>query len=121
MSSADLRELIGKKIVKVEGAQGDGELILHTRQGERFRFYHEQDCCEGFVLAEVVGDLDDLLWGVIMYADVVSSDSHPAPQYAESYTWTFYRLRSFKGEVVLRFLGTSNGYYSERCNTEWMS
>jgi hypothetical protein len=38
----------------------------------------------------------------------------------ESYTWTFYRFGTRRGSVTVRWLGHSNGYYSEGVSVEIM-
>lgn len=111
-----LQQLVGKTIVETKGAKQDSEFVIKTECGLVFEFYHEQDCCEGFWLEEIIGDLDDLLAGPVIMAEEVSNADDPIDtqaQYYDSHTWTFYRIATQKGLVVLRFLGESNGYYSE--------
>lgn len=66
-----------------------------------------------------VGDISDLIGAPIARAEVVESEGgDPAPEYPDSWTWTFYKLATIKGEVVMRWLGESNGYYSESVDFE---
>ena len=40
-------------------------------------------------------------------------DGDKPGEYAESWTWTFYEMRTNAGSVTIRWLGESNGCYSE--------
>lgn len=103
--------LKGKTLVSLKD---DGnELVFKTTDGETYRMYHEQDCCESVVLEDVVGDLEDLVGSEILVAEEVEGESPADFEAYESYTWTFYKFATLKGYVDLRWLGQSNGYYSE--------
>ena len=79
--------------------------------------FHEQDCCESVQVEDVAGDMQDLVGSPIVQAEESSNSDNP-PLRCESFTWTFYRLATAKGQVVLRWLGESNGYYSESVSFE---
>lgn len=75
---------------------------------------HLQSCCENVYLEDIDTSLDVLTNAVIYEAEVVTEDSSPPiGDYVDSYTWTFYKFRTEKGHVTLRWYGESNGYYSE--------
>lgn len=105
--------LVGEVLTSVEGvAPGSDEVVFRTASGRRFRLSHDQDCCESVSLAEVHGDVADLLGVPVLAAEESTNRDNP-PEHAESFLWTFYRLQTIKGAVQLRWLGESNGYYSE--------
>jgi hypothetical protein len=129
--TAKVEDLLGKTVTEIHN-KGD-ELLFTTFDGEDYKMYHSQDCCESVSIEDVCGDLEDLKNSPILLAEeVVSSD--PTPEVAaaraaeeaqckaegrhywgnESETWTFYKLSTIKGSVTIRWYGTSNGYYSER-------
>lgn len=90
-----------------------GELVFKTTDGETYRMYHEQDCCESVRLEDVVGDLEDLVGSEILIAEEINGEGPADFEASESCTWTFYKFATRKGYVDLRWLGESNGYYSE--------
>ncbi len=108
--------LKGKTIKIIEGMNtGSGRVTFETEDGEKYTMWHGQDCCESVQLEEIVGGPDDLLNSPVLLAEEVSDAEGPKPsEWSESYTWTFYKLSTIKGSVTLRWLGESNGYYSER-------
>ncbi len=87
--------------------------------GDRsFQMYHSQDCCESVGVHDMIGDLNDLLDTPILdVKEEIGSDwpsDVPVPEYRESsFTWTIFTITTAKGVVIIRWLGESNGYYSE--------
>lgn len=107
---ADLTELNDKILVKVEGMEnGSDEVVFTLDNGLEYLMYHAQDCCESVYLEDVCGDVEDLLYEPITITETSNFDREKN----ESQTWTFYTLNTKKGSVTLRWLGESNGYYSE--------
>lgn len=108
----DFEVLVGKTLTNVEN-RNDDEIVFTVDDGSKFMLYHSQDCCENVCVEDIVGDLSDLIGSPILQAEEVSNEDAPRECHSDSYTWTFYKLATMKGRVTLRWLGESNGYYSE--------
>lgn len=108
----ELKALIGKTMVSVTNRANE-EIVFTADDGKTYKLYHEQVCCESVLVEDVCGELADLVGAPLVEAEEVSSYEGPKPDYAESHTWTFYKFRTAKGSVTIRWLGESNGYYSE--------
>lgn len=125
MASNDIAALLGETLTEVAGMEpGSEEVMLTTASGKRFRMAHSQDCCESVALADVVGDPATLIGFPLLVArENTNNDeaSRPAKEYVDSWTWTFYSFATAKGWVTLRWLGESNGYYSESVNLDLVS
>ena len=110
-----MAQMLGKTFVQVTGAVGNFDLLFETANGERFMFSHQQDCCERVDINDIVGDLQDLVGEPLLLAEEVQGETpvdFNEREY-ESVTWTFYKFATRKGYVDVRWLGESNGYYSE--------
>ena len=108
-----MAQMLGKTFVQVTGSVGSGEMLFETATGERFMFAHQQDCCESVDINDIVGDLQDLVGEPMLVAEEVKGATEPDEEHYESYTYTFYKFATRKGYVDVRWLGESNGYYSE--------
>ena len=109
----DFNSLNGQTIKSVESMEsGSGEVYFHMQDGTTYKMYHEQDCCENVYLADVCGDPNDLIDAKIITAEERSESCRDYEDY-ESVTYTFYDIQTNKGCVNLRWVGSSNGYYSE--------
>mgnify|MGYP001176586061 CR=1 FL=1 len=113
--------LQGVTLTEIKGAKEGSQAVTFVLDGGReLVMQHDQDCCESVALVDVCGDVANLIGSPIMLAEEVTSDQWPQdrekPEFTESFTWTFYKLATNKGAVTLRWLGESNGYYSESVN-----
>jgi len=108
-----MAQMLGKTFVQVTGSVDSDEMLFETATGERFMFAHQQDCCETVRINDIVGDLQDLVGEPLLVAEEVKGATEPDEEHYESYTYTFYKFATRKGYVDVRWLGESNGYYSE--------
>ncbi len=129
----DFANLKGMTLASVTIAPDNERVRFVTADGRVFDQWHSQSCCESVRVEDVVGDLSDLIGSPILLAEEVTHSGEsewdsdyekkkaegwpedvPVPDYvSDSFTWTFYKLSTIKGSVTIRWLGESNGYYSE--------
>lgn len=112
----DVSVLLNRVVNRID-YNGSDEIRFFMEDGDEYLMYHEQDCCENVRVEDVIGDLKDLEGSPILVAEEVSGETpedFEVNEWRESYTWTFYKFSTIKGSVTLRWLGESNGYYSER-------
>ena len=117
MTTHNLTQLIGQTAVRV--TRNEDSLAFSRREEENIRFelangktyelVPETECCENVVIDDVCGDLSWLVGSPILFAEETCNEKQS--NYGEE-TWTFYRIGTVHGTVVIRFFGESNGYYS---------
>ncbi len=114
-------DLQGKILANISGGVGEEEMTFVTACGRVYRMFHDQDCCESVLIEDICGEPGDLIGSPLLMAECVSSEEAPPGRNNsewDSCTWTFYKLATNLGSVTIRWLGTSNGYYSESVDFE---
>lgn len=112
----EIEYLLGQTISEIKINEDKDEVRIETNKGS-YLMFHERDCCEKVYLEEVIGDIEDLIGSPLLLAEMVTNKkdrfNKTEDELDDSWTWTFYKLATTKGSVTLRWLGESNGYYSE--------
>ena len=110
---SDISALNGKTICNVTGLRKGSKIVVFTcADGSVFEMQHHQDCCEDVWLEDLDGCAQDIIGGYVVDA-YESTKCARDNKYDENGTWTFYTINTDRGSVWLRWLGVSNGYYSE--------
>ena len=117
LSHVEIDSLIGKTFSSVGqgfNSEDNNDAIIFTMEdGTQYQLTHDQDCCETVYIESIVGDLADLEGTPILSAEESKSEAPPKGNSDDSSTWSFYKFRTKKGYVDIRFYGSSNGYYGE--------
>ena len=108
-NSINIEQLTGMAITAVVYKETNESLLIHLNT-HVLEMLHHQDCCETVYLADVVGSFEDLIGYPLLevsesIVDIASEDY--------SSTASYYNFRTVKASVQLRWVGESNGYYSE--------
>lgn len=116
MKYLDAAALHGKTITAIRQV-GDDRIEIATSDGKKYVMYHSQECCESVRIYDVEGELQSLIGSPLIVSREETSKTWPEDVETdgcdESYTWTQYFFSTGKADVCVRWLGSSNGYYSE--------
>jgi len=106
-------DLLGKILTDIK-IKNDNDVIIFTLEnGDKYRLYHSQECCETVEIKDICGDLDDIINSPILLANESINNLGPKQ------TWTFYILSTIKGTVTISWSGYSeNDCYSESVDFE---
>lgn len=115
-----IEDLVGETLAYVDTDEHGEEIRLTTQSGKVFTIYHSQDCCEYVRIVDTEGNWRDLIGKVIEDISVIEEsgcidDGGVRPAYANDDSWTTTDLVFLVdgATVISRWVGESNGYYSE--------
>lgn len=127
MKQVEFSELKGKVITEISVGEYEewgnyaeaihsNAIMFRTADHKSYLMVHEQECCEDVTIDDICGDLNDIIGEEILVAEENQSKENPNEDQDyvfDSFTWTFYHIATFHGDVTIKWFGTSNGYYSE--------
>ena len=112
-------DLIGKRIATIENV--GGSLVFNTTGG-CYVMNPDADDESRIWLEDICGDVNDVIGPTIVFAEEISNSEWPGDVPKEfcyeTCTWTFYRIATQNGMIIIRWCGTSNGYNSEAVKFE---
>lgn len=117
-----IEDLVGETLAYIDADDQGEEVMLTTQSGRRIRIFHNQDCCETVRVEDTQGNWHDLIGRVIIEAtEDVRPQGDPPPEYPDSWTRTTLTFKVDGATVISKWIGESNGYYSESVDIEELS
>jgi hypothetical protein len=109
----ELESLVGETLSYID-TDDSGQILLTTQSGRQICIYHEQDCCESVFIYDTKGNWHELIGKPILWAneEIDSPDDDIIGNF-DSVTQTKLTFKVDDATVVSRWIGESNGYYSE--------
>jgi hypothetical protein len=105
-------DLVNETLTHIDVAKD--EVLLTTKSGRQIRLYHSQDCCESVLLEDIEGNIFSLIGAALTRCETqIEKDQPPKPEWNSSWTRTKFIFSTDSDTVILKWIGESNGYYSE--------
>jgi len=125
-SNSDITEFMIDDFIGlvVKNISLDSEIIF-TTSDKKIRMYHQPDCCEA-VWIHSVENLNYLIGNKILHVEEIFNDESYDPKIEETvdewghFSWTFYNFTTNEGIAKIIWFGSSNGYYDEGVQLEYM-
>lgn len=111
-SKSPVNELIGEVLTHVDVDEAGEQIRMETASGKVITLYHCQSCCESVRIEDTQGNWHDLIGKVIVDAERREGD-FGEPYHAESWMRTELTFKVNGATVISRWIGESNGCYSE--------
>lgn len=113
-----ISNLVGSTIQSVTGLEKDSERLIIVTDRGTLSLLHRSLCCEEVSIVDFNGDVSDLIGGYVSVADKRTNMKDTPESYFRT-QYTFYTIRTSKGDMDIRWLGRDNGYYSVSVCEEW--
>ena len=105
-----LDNMVGR-VVKYVDIDHD-QMKITCEDNSVFTFYHEQDCCECVYIADTEGEPMSLKGWKLLLVDMEATKESSWDR-DESKTTTVVKFVTDENTVSVKWIGESNGYYSE--------
>ncbi len=108
-------EAINKVVKSID--VGSDSIVITLENGDAYYLQHHQDCCESVYLLDD-GNAREIVGYKLLAID---HEEEAGDGDYESETDTTITLITDKGTIITKWVGTSNGYYSERVDIDFVA